>query len=285
MIAAMRTLAFSSLIPVLVALSFSAPAQAKTKARSLLVLPFSANGVEEETAKTITSLTTVELDRWRELKVLSGADVQNFLELESNKTAAGCTDESCLAEIAGALGAEWVVSGEVGQLGRRLVVTLNLFDAVKKEAVNRVTVKADDIERMPEALEREIPKLVAPALGRHGGPPAPEIPRAPSSSPNLFPWFMLGAGGLSACGCCAFGLVPTVYWIEGEDARNQLAKQERDFDPDTSNPREIGSLRYLLDDSATEWNSFGIYWFYLFVGAAVVAGGVATTGLVWGLAE
>lgn len=40
----------------------------------------------------------------------------------------GCGDSSCLAEIAGAMGAEFVVFGDVGKLGETFVINLNLFD-------------------------------------------------------------------------------------------------------------------------------------------------------------
>ena len=50
----------------------------------------------------------------------------------------GCTDAVCLAEIGGALGVEYLVTGNVGKVGNRFLVNLQLIDIRQIKVVNRV---------------------------------------------------------------------------------------------------------------------------------------------------
>src|SRR5262245_31856842 len=97
--------------------------------RSVLVLDLEAQGVDVDVARTLTANVAAGFARESALTVTSGADLRSLIDLHATKAATGCSDESCLNELAGALGAELVVSGSVGKLGSMLVVHVSLYDA------------------------------------------------------------------------------------------------------------------------------------------------------------
>src|SRR5262245_49290584 len=96
---------------VVVAVLGAASAHAEARARRILVLDFASHGVDENIAKTVTSLVAVELGKRGGLEVLSSTDVRAALDMEAARQAAGCDEQSCLAELAGALGVELVAHG------------------------------------------------------------------------------------------------------------------------------------------------------------------------------
>jgi hypothetical protein len=128
--------------------------------------------------------------------VLSQADIGALLGFERQKKMLGCGDDSsCLAEIGGALGAEYVLSTQVGQIGSRLHLALQLLDARKGLVVSRVSTFSETNE---DALTATAQRAVAQALaaakertGANGGAaktkvePAPAPAATPPSRPAV----------------------------------------------------------------------------------------------------
>jgi len=103
---------------------------------------------------TLTSLVTAALAADDRLDVLSSADVRQVMAFEGEKQAVGCADDtSCLAEVAGAMGAGLVVFGQLGALGTQRVLTLNLFDAHEGRSEERVVIKAESVQGLGEQLD------------------------------------------------------------------------------------------------------------------------------------
>jgi hypothetical protein len=145
----------------------------------VLVLDLSGT-VDASLLETSSSLVTVELSRVAAFDVMSGRDIREMAALEADRVEAGCTtDTSCLAEVAGALGARFVVYGTVAELGQLTVVTLHLFDADQGLAVSREIVEAESKERLPHRLRVGVQNLVAGALGR----PRVDQPSPSASAP------------------------------------------------------------------------------------------------------
>jgi hypothetical protein len=108
-------------------------------------------------ARTLSNVVTVSLDELGVFDVLSSADVRRVVTLEAEKQAMGCGDDSsCLAEVAGAMGASLVVYGELGTLGSVNVLTLSAFDAADARSAGRVILRNDDLD----ALSRDVPGAV-----------------------------------------------------------------------------------------------------------------------------
>lgn len=188
---------------------------AKAEKLRVLVLDLKGGGLEPDQLASLTGYLTVSLSEYRALEVLSGADMRAMVELEGEKQALGCTDDtSCLAELAGALGARLVVFGQMAKLGSRYLMNLNLFDSDAGKAVGRAAISADSLDGLMEQLPGAVHKLAAPFLEEEGyavlaTPPTPPAPEAapPSSSGSAFALVLpigtlafgaaLAAGGLA----------------------------------------------------------------------------------------
>lgn len=121
--------------------------------------------VTPDVARTLSDIVTSEVALSPQWRTLSGADIRNMLALEGERQAAGCSSEaSCVAEVAGAMGARFAVFGRVSTLGELLVLQLNLFDALKAVAVSRGTIQASSLEDFSVSIPLGVKKLVAKAV-------------------------------------------------------------------------------------------------------------------------
>lgn len=159
----------------LVVVSWSAAAGAeKSKAA---VLPLTAQRVPEQTAEILGQLLTTELDRAGQYQVIGAADINAMLGLERMKEAVGCSDVACAAEIGGALGVDFLVSGSAARLGKELLVQLTLIDIRASRVLKRGQAAVPDDEgRYREAMEMAVADLLGLARApkvRAGDPSAP----------------------------------------------------------------------------------------------------------------
>jgi hypothetical protein len=141
-----------------------------------------------------------ELHRYA--SVISDSDVEALLTNESQRQAlAGCTDESCLAEVGMALGASFLVSGTVGMVGDRAVLTIKLINTHEITTVARASVAAAS---MGNLVGRET-QLVRQLLGIEP-PSAGSLATGEDASSGGFP----GAVGITGISVAGVGLVSGV---------------------------------------------------------------------------
>ncbi len=111
----------------------SAPAAAKhleiAKGAKAAVMRFDAHGVDDGIAQSLTDLLAIELRKLAAMSVISRSEIKALLELEGQRQMLQCDDEqSCLIEVGGALGVDFLVSGGIGKLGDAYVLSLKLID-------------------------------------------------------------------------------------------------------------------------------------------------------------
>ena len=95
--------------------------------------------------------------------VIAPDDIRAMLEQESTKQLLGCSEESCLAEIGGALGADLLISSRVSKLGDGFGLSMSAVEPKTARAVGHVT----ETWRGPSIMLLEligpmIDKLLAP---------------------------------------------------------------------------------------------------------------------------
>ncbi|MFH1809913.1 MAG: hypothetical protein ABIJ09_14305 [Pseudomonadota bacterium] len=174
----------------------------------LLLMDLRAQGVDEGTTRTIRDLILLELTRSKRYDVVGGEDLRQVLELQADRQAVGCEENSCLAEVAGALGAAQVLYGSVGTLGELTLVNLSLFDAAEVRAVRRVDLRLRSLEDLPAAMPGKLAELLdEPGLAHGDGVAAaaqPDAtPRSAASTSNpetggsslLVPLALVSVGG------------------------------------------------------------------------------------------
>ncbi len=249
--------------------SEATPSSPPATRKSVLVLDLKANNIAEETVAAITSFVTVEVAKHAQLKVLSGDDVKRMLQVEEQKQLLHCeNDAGCMAELGGALGADLAVHGQVGRLEKRLLVTLTLVDLSRAQALSRVTVKADSLDALPEALEPAVVELMAPVFG--DGPAATPTAKVHVDSAeqggNSWPWLLAGGGAVLVVAGSAMTIVGLLQRQAFVDGKSALVERESDLGSDPSS-EDIGATADLWSETETAreaWNSWG---------AALVGGG------------
>jgi hypothetical protein len=122
----------------------------------------------------------------------------------------GCADDGCLAELGGALGADFVLSGEVARIGSRDHVSLTLIDARRAKVAARsagFSDAGDDalavaaLARFRALVRQERPDLLV------GAPPIEAPGAARQASRRAAAAWTLGAGGALLLGGGVTGLL------------------------------------------------------------------------------
>ncbi len=118
------------LIPVLFALACAAPDK-------VLVLDLEAVGITADDAAAATRVVAAAADEVEGVEIMSAAELRSLAALEGTRAVSGCADTSCMADIAGALGAQRIIFGSLSKLGSTTTVVLSLYDAATQNATRR----------------------------------------------------------------------------------------------------------------------------------------------------
>jgi TolB-like protein len=142
-----------------------------------------AGGVEPAVTGALTEALTNEVAAKKLFEVVSSKDINTLMGVERQKAMMGCSEDqsACLAELSGALGAKFVMSGTVAKLGDAYQLTLQTLDSGKAQPIGRSTKIAPDLA----ALQYTLPYAVAEATGT-------PMPAPPS---RLLPYSLMGVGG------------------------------------------------------------------------------------------
>ncbi|MDP2345754.1 MAG: hypothetical protein Q8O67_32725 [Deltaproteobacteria bacterium] len=97
------------------------------------------DGVRKERAQAFTDVVTGEVGSFSTCSVLSRSDVRGVLSFEAEKQLLGCTQESCLAELAGALGADFLVTGSLSKIESSTLLSLRVTDLKSLKVTRRAT--------------------------------------------------------------------------------------------------------------------------------------------------
>lgn len=122
-------------------------------------------GISKEIARFTTSAVARAAGDTQAFRVISAEDIRALLTLEAQKSLCGAGSESCLAEIGGALGADYLVSGTLTRLGEKTNLELSLLDVKRAKNLSRASrtfqgegelldiVPAATVELLGKALE------------------------------------------------------------------------------------------------------------------------------------
>jgi len=173
---------FSPLVAVLIA--------AATPAQQVLVMDLEAVGVADNEASAATRVVAAAAAEVDGVVVMSAADLRRLAQLEGEKANVGCTnDTDCLADIAGALGAERVIFGSLSRLGSTTTVVLSLYEVQTHQATRR-SFDVADLNGLSALLRANTTSLLTGSSLTTTAPPP-----TTSSSRNVVPLALgIGAG-------------------------------------------------------------------------------------------
>lgn len=136
-------------------------------------------GVDEGLAEALTDIVQGVYSRQPDRVVLGRKDLERVLGFEETKQAVGCTDESCLSEIASALDADRLVSGSLDKIGSTYLFVLSELDARRLAPIGRTEhqLAVDEAGLVPAVRD-----ATEAFLGRAGA--SPEMNLVEPGSPD-----------------------------------------------------------------------------------------------------
>ncbi len=119
----------------------------------------SKGGIEQNQMDALSDMLANEIRGLGNYKVISKSDIRAALQMEEQKALLGCSDESCVAEIGGALGVRFVVVGNISLFGRTYLLNLKLMNVESVSVVNSIskTIKGEPdglIDLLPKATRQ-----------------------------------------------------------------------------------------------------------------------------------
>lgn len=220
-------------------------------------------GLEDRLALVMTASLTAELRKLAGASVVGLDEVRTMLDLEAEKQATGCPDESCLAEIAAALGVDVLITAQVASVGGQHFVSIKRIDQREARVAGQVN------QRLTAGNGDEFLAVVGPAVlalfpelalkpGRKRGV-APEL-AIRLNPPPLDPWMFWTGVSLTGASVVGTGVAGVVLWSSFSQ-----------YDALRSQPSAPGNQLKTLGADTAQWNTG------LVVGAGVSAGlGVVT---------
>lgn len=95
----------------------------------LAIMPFDKRGVEDGLAEALLDAFQVQFVKASGITVVGPAEIATVIGFEKQKELLGCDEGSCFAEIGGALGVRYLVSGRFAKFGNSHLITVRLVDA------------------------------------------------------------------------------------------------------------------------------------------------------------
>ncbi len=135
----------------------------------------------------------VVLAKQPELSVVTSRDVVQVLGLERQKELLGCSTSSCIAELAGALGADALLSGTVAKSDRSYTLVLKAIRATDAGELVSATVRAGSEDELQEWIETHAHAFGEKLIRRVRGEPEPAV------LPSWPRWVTL-TGGIAVAG-------------------------------------------------------------------------------------
>ncbi len=107
----------------------------------LLVMPLKSEAGLEPAARALDELILTAIHGIGRYKVIGPTDLNALIGAERLRDAVGCDEVACAAELGGALGAPYLVAGQLGRLGDQAVLSLRLMDTHEPAVMARASAR------------------------------------------------------------------------------------------------------------------------------------------------
>ncbi|MHB1843949.1 MAG: hypothetical protein ACYCWW_03815 [Deltaproteobacteria bacterium] len=203
-------------------------------------------GVDPESARLLTDFLVSELSAHKNLLVFGEGDLQTLLKEARERRELECnTDaDSCLAEIAGAMGAAWLIGGSVGRLGDQLIVSLRLTDTHKRRMLAHASEAASGgTQALLDAVQRGVGELLLQAQ------PESSVSLAKPTRP-VIAYVLASAAALAAVAWASTGVVAIVNASEASIAVQQVQNHQPESLSNYGSARGAAQLFSIVSDVA-----------------------------------
>lgn len=131
----------------------------------LLVLDVGGDVIDERERSELGEALTLLLAERLDLEVQSSRTLKDRVALIAEQQNAGCDTSACLAELASAMGARFIVFGRVVVIGGDHVLRLEVFDDRSARTLALTTVQGDGVQALVKGLPDGVGALVAESAG------------------------------------------------------------------------------------------------------------------------
>jgi hypothetical protein len=192
--------------------------------------------IDEGQGRLAYGFLVKELRKLQRVNVVPMDEIKDMLDHEAQKALTGCDDESCLSEIAAALGVDQLLVGEVGKAGDQTFLKLNRIDQLAAQNIGSFN------ERFVPNNGEEFLAAIGPAVEKL----FPERPLRPGQErgvsekmvavldpPPLPTWAFWTTAGVAATTLAAGGVTSVFAWQQAAtwDSRLTSAAQSGDVIP------------------------------------------------------
>ena len=160
------------------------------------VLTFTSSSSETKAlAGTIAEQVASELTGSGRIDAIGSSDVALLLGVERQRLLSGCDEQNaCMVEVSAALGAPWLLTGNLGRAGKTLRLDVKLLRASDGKAIFRSGESLQDESEVFSAVARLVNALL-PSLGVN------ETTPSGGGLLSAAPWIVAGLGvGATATG-------------------------------------------------------------------------------------
>ena len=172
------------LVGVVLTLSASAQARAEPLPTAVVMTLAAKQGTKPDVAEMITaSLATRVRASEKFSRVIAAAEVESTLGFERQKQLIACDSQSCAAEVAAALGVDYLIGGHLGRVGSYWVLNVflvNLRTAQTEFSVNREVPGQDE-----GVLLVALPAVTQELLSKLGAAPSPGVVQPSSAAQSV----------------------------------------------------------------------------------------------------
>ncbi len=242
------------------------------KALRVAVYDFELGGIEGPIGAVVTDSTLAEVRKLQRISAIGMDEIRDMLSHEANKQVLGCSDNSeCLAEIAGALGVDQLVTGKLSKVDDQSVIVVRRIDQ------NRATVLDTFEQRLTSESGEEFLAAVGPAIeklfpdhelrGNLERGVAKEMALR-LNPPPIPTWGFYSVAGLalaSAGAAAGFGVAALNKKTEFEAAVNNTTPES------PANGAEVVALENSFDSRKSLSNAFWISTGVFAIAASVIA--------------
>ncbi len=117
-------------------------------------------GIDEKIVNLLYEVSLTEFQKYKNVSIISKTDIASMLKHEAQKELTGCNEDSCMAEIGGALGVDKVVLGNVGKIGESYTISFKLMDIrnakVEKRVSKTIPANQDKLVPLVKVLANEL---------------------------------------------------------------------------------------------------------------------------------
>ena len=140
-----------------------------------VVAPLERVQTRESDATTLSEMIRIQVGQSARFTLVTPEEQRHIDEELRRQLSGGCSEASCIAELGGALGARFLITGKFSRFGSRYVLLLKLIDIELGKAVNTASLQAGALEMLLD----DLPAAVGQLIGERPAEPAPRA-AAPS---------------------------------------------------------------------------------------------------------